>query len=188
MKDFLKIILFVTLLFAVPYLVLADRQPGEVYPSAKWKLSFSFGKKYDYNNILVKRVVDGDTLQLESGEKVRLIGIDTPEMHESNKLHRDARQSGQDLKAIIALGREAYAFTEKLAEGKRVKLEFDAEKYDKYNRLLAYVYLTDGIFINAKIVEEGYASLLTIPPNVRYADLFLKLYRQAREERRGLWK
>jgi len=62
------------------------------------------------------------------------------------------------------------------------------EKHDRYDRLLAYVYLKDGTFVNAKIVEEGYASLMTIPPNVRYADLFLKLYQEAREKRRGLWE
>jgi len=62
------------------------------------------------------------------------------------------------------------------------------EKYDKYNRLLAYVYLKDGTFVNAEIVKQGYASLMTFPPNVKYADLFLKLYQEARKNKRGLWK
>jgi micrococcal nuclease len=119
---------------------------------------------------------------------VRLIGIDTPEMHESNKLYRDAQRSGQDISTIQKLGRRAYEFTKNLVEGKRVSLEFDVEKYDKYGRVLAYVYLKDGTFVNAEIVKEGYASLMTIPPNVKYADLFLRLYREARENRRGLWK
>jgi len=136
----------------------------------------------------VTRVIDGDTIEIEGGERVRYIGIDTPEMHESKKLYRDAQRTKQDAGAIQKLGRQAYEFTKHLVEGKRVSLEFDAEKYDKYKRLLAYVYLKDGTFVNAKIVEEGYASLLTIPPNVKYADLFLKLYREARENRRGLWK
>jgi micrococcal nuclease len=74
-------------------------------------------------------------------------------------------------------------------EGKRVSLEFDVERYDKYDRLLAYVYIKDsGVFLNAEIVKEGYASLMTYPPNVKYADLFRKLYQEARENRRGLWK
>jgi micrococcal nuclease len=147
-----------------------------------------FGKAYDYADILVKRAVDGDTLVLENGERVRLIGIDTPEMHESNKLYRDAQRSKQDISTIQKLGRRAYEFTKNLVEGKRVSLEFDVEKYDKYGRLLAYVYLKDGTFVNAEIVKQGYASLMTYPPNVKYADLFLRLYRQARENRRGLWK
>lgn len=147
-----------------------------------------FGESYNYADILVRRVFDGDTLQLESGEKVRLIGIDTPEMYESDKLNRDAWRTKQDKSTIQKLGRQASEFTKSLVEGKRVSLEFDVEKYDKYDRLLAYVYLKDGTFVNAKIVEEGYASLMAIPPNVKYADLFLRLYREAREKRRGLWK
>ncbi|MDD5107927.1 MAG: thermonuclease family protein [Candidatus Omnitrophica bacterium] len=148
----------------------------------------SSGKGYDYSNILITRAVDGDTLVLENKERVRLIGIDTPEMHESNKLNRDAARSGQDVEAIKQLGRRSYEFTKKLVEGKRARLEFDVDRYDKYKRILAYVYLEDGTFVNAKIVEEGYASLMTYPPNVKYADLFLRLNRQARENKRGLWE
>lgn len=143
---------------------------------------------HDYTNILVKRAIDGDTLELADGARVRLIGIDTPEMHDSPKLNRDSQRSGQDVAAIKALGRRAYEFTKGLVEGKQVSLEFDIEKYDKYKRLLAYAYLKDGTFVNAKIVEEGYASLMTFPPNVKYADLFLRLYQQARGNKRGLWR
>ena len=109
-------------------------------------------------------------------------------MHESKKLYRDAQRSNQDVSTIQKLGRRSYEFTKSLVEGKRVSLEFDVEKYDRYKRLLAYVYLKDGTFVNAKIVEEGYASLMTYPPNVKYADLFLKLYQEARQNKRGLWK
>jgi micrococcal nuclease len=147
-----------------------------------------FDSKYNYSNALVTRVVDGDTLVLENNEKVRLIGIDTPEMHESSKLNRDAQRFGQDVAAIKQLGRRSYEFTKKLVEGKRIRLEFDLERTDKYKRTLAYVYLLDGTFVNAEIVKQGYASLMTYPPNVKYADLFLKLYREARENKRGLWE
>lgn len=149
---------------------------------------FPFGKPADYNNIYVKRVVDGDTLLLENGERVRLIGIDTPEMHESEKLYRDSRRTGEDVRTIQALGRRAYEFTRKLVEGKRVHLEFDVEKRDRYSRLLAYVYLPDGTFVNAEIVRQGYASLMTFPPNVKYVNLFTKLYQEARLGHRGLWQ
>lgn len=150
--------------------------------------TISFGKAYDYSDILVKRVIDGDTIELETGERVRLIGIDTPEMHESPKLYRDAQRTKQGIGTIQKLGRRAYEFTRNLVEGKRASLEFDVEKRDKYERLLAYVYLKDATFVNAEIVKQGFASLLTIPPNVKYADLFLKLYREARENKRGLWR
>ena len=77
----------------------------------KWEIPF--GRSYDYSNILVTRAVDGDTLVLENNERVRLIGIDTPEMHESNKLNQDAQRSGQEVEVIKQLGRRAYEFTKK---------------------------------------------------------------------------
>ena len=162
--------------------------PISLDSSGRVKVSIPFGGKYDYSNVLVRRAVDGDTLVLENNERVRLIGIDTPEIHESDKLYKDSQRSQEDIETIKALGMRSYAFTKKLVEGKRVRLEFDVDKHDRYNRLLAYVYLKDGTFVNAKIVEEGYASLMTIAPNVKYADLFLKLYHEARNNRRGLWK
>ncbi|MFA5005554.1 MAG: thermonuclease family protein, partial [Candidatus Omnitrophota bacterium] len=75
-----------------------------------------------------------------------------------------------------------------LVEGKKVKLEFDIERRDRYGRLLAYAYLEDGTFVNAEIIRQGYASLMTYPPNVKYADMFLKLYQEARVNKRGLWQ
>ena len=158
------------------------------FDADKAKFVVPLGRAYNYSDVLVTRAVDGDTLVLESGERVRLIGIDTPEMHESNKLYRDAQRTKQDVSTIQKLGRRSYEFTKELVEGKRCSLEFDVEKYDKYKRLLAYVYLKDGTFVNAEIVKEGYASLMTYQPNVKYADLFLKLYQEARENKRGLWK
>lgn len=188
MKKKIKLIPSLVSLFLLVVIYLFANEPVKIYTSGNGKFSIPFGKSYDYTNIYVKRVVDGDTLQLESGERVRLIGIDTPEMHESEKLNRDSQRTGSDRRTIQKMGREAYAFTKNLVEGKQVSLEFDVEKYDRYNRLLAYVYLKDGTFVNAEIVKQGYASLMTYPPNVKYADLFLKLYREARENRRGLWK
>jgi micrococcal nuclease len=142
----------------------------------------------NYDAVFVERAVDGDTLKLSNGERVRLIGIDTPEMHESEKLYRDSRKSGQDAATIQALGKKSYAFTRSLVEGKTIRLEFDVEKRDKYKRLLAYAYLPDGTFVNAEIVKQGYASLMTYPPNVKHVDEFQQLYRQARENKVGLWK
>jgi micrococcal nuclease len=163
-------------------------EPIKIYYAGGSKFTLPFGRSYNYTDIYVKRVIDGDTILLETGERVRLIGIDTPEIHESDKLYRDSQRTQQDISTIKELGMRAYKFTKNLVEGKRISLEFDAEKYDKYGRLLAYVYLKDGTFVNAKIIEEGYASLMTIPPNVKYSDLFLKLYQQARTNRSGLWK
>lgn len=183
-----KIIFALIILLALPLVSGFSEEAMDIkYDSDDGKFVIPFGESYNYADIMVKRVVDGDTLVLENGERVRLIGIDTPEVHESNKLYKDSRTTGQDVKAIQDLGRRASDFTKKLVEGKRVSLEFDVERRDKYGRMLAYVYLKDGTFVNAEIVKEGYASLMSIPPNVKYADLFLKLYRQARESRVGLW-
>ena len=135
----------------------------------------------------VERAVDGDTLKLSDGRRVRLIGMDTPELHYSEKLLRDSKRTRKDIKEIQSLGKRAAVFTKQLCEGKSVRLEFDVRKSDKYGRLLAYVYLEDGTFVNAKILEEGYGQVMTIPPDVKYADYFLKLQREARENHRGLW-
>ena len=175
MNNFFLILVLVALVAVPAFAFFAWHQASEL-PHA-------------HENLLVERAVDGDTLKLGTGERVRLIGIDTPEMHESEKLYRDAARTHQDVRTIQALGRRAYEFTRSLVEGKLVRLEFDVERRDKYGRLLAYVYLVnEGTFVNAEIVKQGYASLMTYPPNVKHADLFLKLYQEARENKRGLWQ
>lgn len=135
----------------------------------------------------ISRVVDGDTLKLSNNDRVRLIGVDTPEVFYSEKLLRDAKRSHKDIKSIQALGERASEFTKSLCRDKRVRLEFDVAKRDRYGRLLAYVYLEDGTFVNAKILEEGFGQVMTIPPDVKYADKFLKLEKEARDNRKGLW-
>lgn len=122
----------------------------------------------------VVRAVDGDTLQLAGGERIRLIGINTPESV-------DPRRPVQEY------GKEAAEFARRLAEGRDVRLEYDVERQDKFGRTLAYVFLTDGTFVNAELVRLGFAQTYRYPPNVKYADLFNRLQREARERKRGLW-
>jgi micrococcal nuclease len=87
------------------------------------------------------------------------------------------------------MGKEAAKYMRTIAkEGDRVSIEFDVQKRDKYKRLLGYVYLENGRMLNEEIVKAGYASPMTIPPNVRYQDRFLILYREAREAGRGLFR
>ena len=136
----------------------------------------------------VKRVIDGDTVELADARRVRLIGIDTPEVHFSKKLLKDARKSKKDILTIRRLGAKAASFTRDLCLNKKVRLEYDVEKKDRYNRDLAYVYLENGTFVNAGIIEEGYGQVMTVPPNVKYAELFSKLQKAARENAKGLWK
>jgi len=124
-------------------------------------------------SILVKRVIDGDTIELVTGQKVRYIGIDTPETV-------DPRTTVQ------CFGKEASAKNKELVEGKTVRLEKDVSETDKYGRLLRYVYV-DDLLVNEVLVKEGYAFSSTYPPDVKYQDLFIEAERQAREANVGLW-
>ncbi|MDP1853739.1 MAG: thermonuclease family protein [Candidatus Omnitrophota bacterium] len=153
------------------------------------KFSVPFSPKYAYNNVvLVSYVADGDTVKLKDGSWVRLIGIDTPEYHESEKLLRQARRAKKDIASIKKMGALAKSFTQEILLNKKARLEFDVEKRDKYKRLLAYIFLEDGTFVNAKIIEAGYAKIMTIPPNVKYADMFRQLQEKARTQKIGLWQ
>ncbi len=128
---------------------------------------------------VVQRVVDGDTIVVHIGgrdERVRLIGIDTPESV-------DPRQP------VECFGKEASAHTsELLPAGTIVRLERDVEARDRYDRLLAYVHrVSDDLFVNLALARDGYAQQLTIPPNVAYADQFRAAVAEARQAGRGLW-
>lgn len=141
----------------------------------------------------VVRVIDGDTFTctLKNGEeiKVRLIGVDTPESRVNPKLERDVQKSGLQREEVLRMGKTAAEFTKRLLpEGEIVYLEQDVQKTDRYGRVLAYVWLKDGRMLNEVLVREGMAQVYTIPPNVKYQDVFLKAQRQAREEGKGFWK
>jgi len=122
------------------------------------------------------RVVDGDTLLLSDRTRVRLIGIDTPEV-----AHPDFGDE--------CYGPEAQAYAERLLRpGDELRLVFDVDRYDRYGRLLAYVYrAADDLFVNARIIKKGYAYVLTVPPDVAHAPQFRRLAREARDHHRGLW-
>ena len=130
-------------------------------------------------NAVVDFVVDGDTVdvRIDGGdERVRLIGIDTPETKRPDT-------------PVECFGPEATTFTQSLlAPGTAVRLERDVVGRDDYGRILAYVYRTnDGIFVNYEIIRQGYARPLTIPPNVAYAELFVEAARAAERDDAGLW-
>lgn len=125
---------------------------------------------------LCTRVVDGDTIVVDMDgkeEKIRLIGVDTPEtVHPS--------------KPVEYFGKEASAFTKQMVEGKQVRLEFDWQKGDKYDRLLAYVFLEDGTFLNAEIIKQGYGFAYTKYP-FKYLEEFREYQTSSRRNKRGLW-
>jgi micrococcal nuclease len=129
----------------------------------------------DGEDATVVREVDGDTIVTDAG-KVRFIGVDTPETVDPRR-------------PVMCFGHEAAAHTASLLPpGTRVRLAFDVERTDRYGRLLAYVYRRrDLLFVNAALVRDGYASVLTIPPDVAHVDELVALQRIAREQGRGLW-
>ena len=125
----------------------------------------------------VQRVVDGDTFVASVNgrrERVRVIGVDTPESVDPNRPDEP-------------FGEEASNFAKHYLNGRTVRMAGDVEPRDRYGRMLAYVWLADGTFWNALLAAEGYALQLTIPPNVTHADLFRRLVGEARREDRGLW-
>lgn len=126
----------------------------------------------------VTRVVDGDTIEISPAidgiEDVRLIGVDTPETKKPNC-------------QIQPYGPEASAFTTAELQGQTVELEFDVEKTDRYDRLLAYVYPSEGTMFNETLLREGYAWVSTFPPNTRYVERFEAAEAEARAAGRGIW-
>ncbi len=130
-----------------------------------------------YQSAFCKRVVDGDTIEVEiEGQEyiVRYIGIDTPEtVHPSQP--------------VEYMGKEASAKNKELVLNKKVQLEKDITDKDKYGRLLRYVYV-DDVMVNQELVRLGYASVYTYPPDVKYVYKFMQAESEAKTNKRGLWK
>ena len=162
-----------------PHLPLHKGRKGEVITGEKEGATeeevqnVTIVTKQNNTTVFVTRVVDGDTIEIEGGEKVRYIGVNTPE-------------SVDPRRKVQCFGKEASAYNKKLVEGKRVRLGADLEDRDRYRRLLRYVWLGDTM-INEKLVQDGYAQVMTIPPNVKYADRFRVAQTEAREAKQGLW-
>lgn len=127
----------------------------------------------------VIKVIDGDTIELENGQKVRLAGIDTPETLDPRR-------------PVGCFGKEASNEVKKLLTGKEVILQKDISDTDKYGRLLRYVYLPlesdQTLFVNDYLVREGFARVYTYPPDVKFNEQFLEAERQAGQFEKGLWK
>jgi micrococcal nuclease len=165
-----------SLLFAL--FLLYNEQRVQVAPETRTTVAEAQATStYPY---LVSRVVDGDTIEVTKGgvkEKVRLLGINTPETVDPRK-------------KVECFGKEASAELKQLLTGKQVKLVTDdtQTKYDKYGRLLAYVYRDDGLFLNKHMIEEGYAYEYTYTVPYIFQKEFKEAQKQAEIKGRGLWK
>ena len=166
------------LLLLASFLVGPEENLKEVSPSptvapVEKKLSTPSLGSQEREKVKVIRVIDGDTIELEDGRRVRYIGIDTPETVDPQK-------------PVQCFGKEASLENKKLVEGKQIEMEKDISETDQYGRLLRYVWV-EGIFVNEYLVREGFAHAVTFPPDVRYQELFLEAERKAREEGKGFW-
>lgn len=122
----------------------------------------------------VKRVIDGDTIELENGEKVRYIGINAPEI-------------GGEVDTEECFAQESLNKNKELVEGKTIFLEKDLSDKDKYGRLLRYVYLEDETFVNFVLVEKGYAQSVSYPPDLKYQSILNNAEEKAEKNKFGLW-
>lgn len=161
-------LLFFSTLFAQKSPQVPTQQPTQITPATEAGLSALQNSAAEIQkDILVKRVIDGDTIELEDGTRVRYIGMDTPE-------------------AGDCFGQEAAGENRKLVEGKKVRPETDIQRLDKYGRLLAYVFV-DNLFVNEELVRQGFAKVYTYPPDVKYTEKFIVAQKEAREKKLGLW-
>ena len=164
----------------------------------------------------IRRVISGDVFKLESGKKVRLIGVDAPEDEPNRKAKEDSKRTGQDLNAIIKTGKTTTQWVKSRLEGKKIFLKYDKKRKGDRREELVYAYLFDVstfyggivvrerfedvqfdwwevpergryVFINATIIKGGYATPVRNLPNVKYADFFEKVYREGKENSEGLW-
>lgn len=142
--------------------------PGPAVLDKEQERNKVFLRIKDFSSEKVSRIIDGDTFVLESGQIVRLAGIDAPEKNDCY-----AGESTQEIKRLI--------------EGKEVKLEKDVSETDRYDRLLRYIWL-DQTFVNDQLVRQGFSKAFAYPPDVKYQDLFFRAEQEARENQRGLWR
>ena len=191
-KTVVKVALWILIALGVYWLITSglDMIRGD----NAWKKDLSPEAIQELNDgaYTVSRVIDGNIIELDSGEKVQLIGVDTP-------APKDNR------------GKEAAEFTRNLVEGHQVRLEHDVQRKDKHGRLLAYVWYLAEIqkpskiidpktgkpfmdddyedaMLNEALIKAGYAKVVAVPPNVKYQELFVKAEKEARDKKRGLWK
>lgn len=161
------------ILFAITLETPPRKQAQEPSPAAQTPPEKSLSQEVKNGTVLVTRVIDGDTIEIEGGQKIRYIGIDTPETVDPRK-------------PVQCFGVEASKRNKELVEGKRVSLEKDIGEIDKYGRLVRYVYVGD-VFINLVLVREGFAHSYTYPPDIKYQNQFIEAERLAREQKKGLW-
>ncbi len=173
-----------TFIYALVFL-----RPAEVMGQSDTEFFFGFDLR-KYENIKVEKVLQSDLLQMDDGEKVKLIGIKrVAEVKRKKNIDRDEHgfAVAENHSPVMPLEERAYEFVAELLEGKSVRLEFDDQKKDDDYNTLAYVFLLeDGLFVNAAILKAGMALLQVRPPNKKYRQELRSAYQEARREFIGI--
>lgn len=162
-------------LFAASLYVWTDREGGRHYEQSDSAPDTAVQKEYreDHDHDIAW-IPDGDTIHLKNGWKIRLIGINTPEIGK----RRQPGQPGAE---------EAKRYLKTLLRNHRVSLEYDQERFDRYRRRLAYVIRDDGLDVNAAILKAGWGHVNIVPPNVSRIRSYLSIERRARKAEKGIW-
>lgn len=172
----LKALLLMFLIF-IPSFVNAKEDGGAL-----------FHTNHMNEEVLVLKVVASDTIVLENGQRIKLLGIDSfgPAPHRKIEYDNKGRPiEDKEIEPTISLEEQAIAYAQNLMEGKKVKLEYDLEARDEKGNKIAYVYLSSGSMANVELLRQGFVRLRIRPPNVKHEALFKKAYQEARKEQRG---
>lgn len=153
----------------------ADEQGKKHYSDSQHPNSTAYQKTQHISFFPIKAVFDGDTVQLQDGRKIRLVGINTPEVAHRN----NAAQEG---------GEAAKKWLTQMLIGKKVRLEFAQQKQDKYKRYLAHIFTENDLHINLELVRLGFASVNIFPPNITYVDNLINASNIAEQKKLGIWQ
>ncbi len=178
---------WVAWLSLIPRLALGEQDDGNAHYKKHTLVSQAYSRKYDYNAVKVTAVLSGNLLRLESGEKLKLIGIDIPESRFSAQFRVYANATNKDSVLLLRVFKEAREYLSSLVEGQIVRIEFDLKSKAKGVGLLGYVFLPTEVMVNAEIIRQGYSGAIVAQPNVKYAVLFQEALAEARQNKRGLW-
>ncbi len=196
MKRILKSIILISffLLFVGHCVINFSFAANAKEKQSRLKSKLRYDADFKYSDIGVKEVLSGDMIRLENDESLRLIGVDTPEIIDGNKLQFDAKVSNIPVEVLKVMGNEAKCFIEKLIDGKKVRVEFDKKRKDNYGVLLGYVFIIpdknnkEEVFLNAELIKSGYTYKIDTTPNGRYMSFFEKLHEYAKGLSSQLWQ